>query len=128
MTLEPVHGLFMEPARQQNAAIEAHAAGSSRPTARTCNAEGGRVLGVDIDADRLSATQALIGDGITTLDADLAAPARGGTEFTEPLVDGFAARGPRRAGTRRSPRAVPYTPLAPPTILTREAWWGLVAV
>ena len=37
-------------------------------------AEGGRVLGVDIDGDRLSATQALIGDGITTLVADLGDP------------------------------------------------------
>jgi hypothetical protein len=29
---------------QETAAIEAHAASSSRPTARTCNAEGGRFL------------------------------------------------------------------------------------
>ena len=56
------------------AVVTGAGSGIGQAVAARVVAEGGRVLGVDIDADRLSATQALIGDGITTLDADLAAP------------------------------------------------------
>ncbi len=48
--------------------------GIGRAVAERLVAEGGRVLGVDIDADRLRSTQSLVGDGLAVLEADVGRP------------------------------------------------------
>ena len=48
--------------------------GIGRAVAERLVAEGGRVLGVDIDADRLRSTQSLVGDGLAVLEADVGDP------------------------------------------------------
>ena len=48
--------------------------GIGRAVAKRLVAEGGRVLGVDIDADRLRSTQSLVGDGLAVLEADVGRP------------------------------------------------------
>ncbi len=56
------------------AVVTGAGSGIGRSVAARVVAEGGRVLGVDIDADRLRATRSLIGDGLVVLEADVADP------------------------------------------------------